>query len=53
MLYRQAWERTGGNQVAIPVGGLPELTSGPIAITKKAKWSYYQNVCTQSYSMWW
>ena len=23
------------------------------SLTKKAKWSYYQNVCTQSYSMWW
>ena len=48
-----SWKRTGGNQVSPPSAGFPKLTGGPIAIEKKAKWSYYQNVCTQSYSMWW
>ena len=24
-----------------------------LTVKKKVKWSYYQNVCTQSYSMWW
>jgi alpha-N-acetylglucosaminidase len=47
-----AWERNGGNQVRVPEGGLPPL-SAPVSLTKKAKWTYYQNVCTQSYSMWW
>lgn len=35
-----------------PAGGFPAVTE-PVTLTKKAKWSYYQNVCTQSYSMWW
>merc|ERR1719502_1811462 len=50
-----AWQNTGGFQVRRPSGGkgggFPALDS-PITIKKKAKWSYYQNVCTQSYSMW-
>ena len=53
-----AWERAGGNQVSLPArsggGGvaLPALAA-PLTRTKKARWTYYQNVCTQSYSMWW
>jgi hypothetical protein len=47
-----SWVRTGGNQVKHPTGGFPKIAA-PVAIEKKAKWSYYQNVCTQSYSMWW
>ena len=47
-----SWERTGGNHVAVPAGGLPAVAK-PVTLKKKAKWSYYQNVCTQSYSMWW
>jgi alpha-N-acetylglucosaminidase len=35
-----------------PAGGFPAVAK-PITLKKKAKWSYYQNVCTQSYSMWW
>ena len=37
--------------MAVPAGGFP--VPKPVTIRKKAKWSYYQNVCTQSYSMWW
>eukprot|EP01079_Euglenida_sp_SAG-EU17-18_P009494 gene9494-1707_t len=74
-----SWDRTGGNNVRVPSGGLPPVPE-PVAVRKKAKWhpsaaaaqrasvparvplltlwlccrwSYYQNVCTQSYSMWW
>eukprot|EP00936_MAST-01D_sp_MAST-1D-sp1_P000019 g19.t1 len=47
-----AWQRAGGNQVQIPEGGLPHLKA-PLTLRKKARWTYYQNVCTQSYSMWW
>jgi hypothetical protein len=34
-----------------PASGFP--APKPLTLKKKAKWSYYQNVCTQSYSMWW
>jgi len=36
--------------VAVPAGGFPAMVA-PTTVTKKKKWSYYQNVCTQSYSM--
>jgi hypothetical protein len=45
-----AWENTGGMQTR-PPGEFPRL-SDSVVVTKKVKWSYYQNVCTQSYSMW-
>ena len=48
-----AWERAGGNQVQLPVHGAWPATGGAITKTKKKPWSYYQNVCTGSYSMWW
>jgi hypothetical protein len=46
-----AWENTGGNQVRAPKSGFPKLSQS-VVVAKKVKWSYYQNVCTQSYSMW-
>ena len=46
-----AWQWTGGFQTRVPAGGFPKLTA-PVALSKKVKWSYYQNVCTQSYTMW-
>eukprot|EP00039_Didymoeca_costata_P033397 m.42165 g.42165 ORF g.42165 m.42165 type:complete len:900 (+) comp9851_c0_seq1:67-2766(+) len=46
-----SWVRTGGNQVKIP-STWPSLDS-PLVLPKKKKWSYYQNVVTESYSMWW
>lgn len=39
-------------QVRVPEGGFPTVPQ-PVTVTKKVYWSYYQNVCTQSYSMWW
>ena len=47
-----SWVRTGGNQVAMPAGGFQPVAK-PLTVKKRVKWSYYQNVCTQSYSMWW
>ena len=46
-----AWQNTGGFQIRVPENGFPKLAK-PISMKKKSKWSYYQNVCTQSYSMW-
>lgn len=45
------WERTGGNNVRAPLQW-PRLLKA-VHVRKTAPWSYYQNVCTQSYSMWW
>eukprot|EP00658_Telonema_sp_P-2_P011696 TRINITY_DN14485_c0_g1_i2.p1 TRINITY_DN14485_c0_g1~~TRINITY_DN14485_c0_g1_i2.p1 ORF type:complete len:632 (-),score=131.10 TRINITY_DN14485_c0_g1_i2:4-1899(-) len=47
-----SWMRTGGNNVQPPSSGFAPV---PVLVEryKKVKWSYYQNVCTGSYSMWW
>eukprot|EP00040_Diaphanoeca_grandis_P034275 m.212108 g.212108 ORF g.212108 m.212108 type:complete len:916 (+) comp33117_c0_seq2:280-3027(+) len=52
-LFSFSWIRTGGNQVRPPPDGDFPHIDVPVTITKRARWSYYQNVCTQSYSMWW
>ena len=36
-----SWERAGGNQIRVPVGGFPAVPS-PVTRSKKVKWSYYQ-----------
>eukprot|EP00912_Choanoflagellata_sp_UC4_P000529 UC4_evm1s330 len=46
-----AWQNTGGFQNRPPPDGWPKLAES-LSLKKKVKWSYYQNVCTQSYSMW-
>ena len=46
-----SWKRSGGNQIAPPAKW--PVVGTPVTIKKKVKWTYYQNVCTQSYSMWW
>lgn len=53
-----SWEKTGGSQLESIKsqglkGELPKVGK-PIRVTRPVKWSYYQNVCTVSYSMaWW
>jgi len=47
-----SWVRTGGNQVKAPAGCFQPVTKA-LTVKKKVKWSYYQNVCTSSYSAWW
>eukprot|EP01065_Artemidia_motanka_P009102 TRINITY_DN14643_c0_g1_i5.p1 TRINITY_DN14643_c0_g1~~TRINITY_DN14643_c0_g1_i5.p1 ORF type:complete len:660 (+),score=149.68 TRINITY_DN14643_c0_g1_i5:254-2233(+) len=45
-----SWQRTGGLQNRPP----PTWPSPPTAThTRQGRWSYYQNVVTESYSMWW
>jgi alpha-N-acetylglucosaminidase len=54
-----AWQRAGGFQVRLPAGepsaqgriAWPEMTK--TTVTKAKPWTYYENVCTESYSMWW
>jgi hypothetical protein len=53
-----SWEKTGGSQLESIKshglkGELPKVGKS-IRVTRPVKWTYYQNVCTVSYSMaWW
>jgi alpha-N-acetylglucosaminidase len=46
-----SWTRAGGNNVKLPLAW--PAVNGTILVKKTAKYTYYQNVCTESYSMWW
>jgi alpha-N-acetylglucosaminidase len=49
-----SWERAGGtNLKEFSKGEWPIVSGGTIIVKKAVKWTYYQNVCTESYSMWW
>jgi hypothetical protein len=46
-----SWSRTGGNQVKIPAHW-PSVPNSKLVVTRTKPLTYYQNVCTESYSMW-
>jgi hypothetical protein len=46
------WERGGGTNVFIPAKW-PSVGAGPHKASRNTPWSYFMNVCTQSYSLVW
>ena len=47
-----SWEQTGGNQLYLPPGTLPQPPA-PVHIERSTIYNYYANVCTFSYSFVW